>query len=421
MSIDHGMSIDEVEQLAASLREVATRLRTMRQSLQSNVSRAPWSGPTATRFKSEWWPRHRALMDRIRTDLEGFATCASNNAADQRATSESSFAALGTGSAQAVAMESRLLANRHRVEGERERLRTKLSGKQGARLLLDHPGEYESELRRFELYERVLRENRQILFFDPQGDGEIAVAAGDVRTAKHLAVTVPGISNKLDNYWTLLDDADRLRTSSGEDTAVVAWLGYDTPIDAGGAVLQDLNPFDGSNSGIRQITTDAYAKNAAPLLAGFVNQLHGTNPDASISVFGHSYGSVVTSMAAQQGLKADNVVFLGSPGMGGATSVADFKLNQGARVYAAVPRGVEYAGLSVGGDYVDNLASNLRGMHSLGVSPYDPAFGAVRLDIGSSALAFTHDKYYAAGSQSLSQMTAVMLGNGPDAGARGGW
>lgn len=62
-----------------------------------------------------------------------------------------------------------------------------------------------------------------------------------------------------------------------------------------------------------------------------------------ISVFGHSYGSVVTSMAAQQGPKADNVVFLGSPGMGGATSVADFKLNEGAHVYAAVPhRGVDF-------------------------------------------------------------------------------
>lgn len=232
MSIDHGMSIDEVERLAASLRDVATRSTEDDAPVAAvQRDRAP-RGPDRPPHDSSRSGGHATgrcwigFEPTLRASPRAPATTLPTSV--QPANQSSPVSVLAD--TQAVAMESRILANRHRVEGERERLRTKLSGKQGARLLLDHPGEYESELRRFELYERVLRENRQILFFDPQGDGEIAVAAGDVRTAKHLAVTVPGISNKLDNYWTLLDDADRLRTSAGEDTAVVAWLGYDTPI-----------------------------------------------------------------------------------------------------------------------------------------------------------------------------------------------
>jgi pimeloyl-ACP methyl ester carboxylesterase len=62
------------------------------------------------------------------------------------------------------------------------------------------------------------------------------------------------------------------------------------------------------------------AREGAPKLKTFINELragHQTSPETPhISVFGHSYGSTVTGLAALAGMKADDVVFYASPGMG---------------------------------------------------------------------------------------------------------
>jgi len=159
--------------------------------------------------------------------------------------------------------------------------------------------------------------------------------------------------------------------------------------------------------------TDTMARQAAPELRSFVSGLNrGLGDQVNLTVIGHSYGSLVVGLAAQQGMNVDNVVFIGSPGVG-VDSVHDFNLPAGAQVYAAEPgAGASVGGVGVGGDYVSNLSRNLG--HPFKSLPTDPGFGAERIDIGNRAKSWeSHDDYYAKDSKSLSQLSRIVQGNRP--------
>jgi hypothetical protein len=116
-------------------------------------------------------------------------------------------------------------------------------------------------------------------------------------------------------------------------------------------------------------------------------------------------------LAAQQGLKADNVVFIGSPGVG-AHSVSDFNLPDGAHVYAAEPGAAALVGpVGIGGDYVANIGHNV---HPFGGVPTEEGFGSEVFEIGNRGRAWeSHDDYYGDGSQSLGNLASIVSGNGP--------
>lgn len=257
----------------------------------------------------------------------------------------------------------------------------------------------DSERNRMKLYERILRDHLNVLIFDPAGDGRIAVVDGDLVNAKHIAVTVPGISNSMDNYGNLIDEGQRLRGAAGTDTAVVSWLGYDAPVAVG------LNPF----RDVAEIRGTALAQAGATALVPFVHSLRVTNPGADVTVIGHSYGSLVTGLAAKNGLEANNVVFIGSPGVG-AANVSQFHLLPGAKVYAMeVGQGASVGGLGVGGDPVANLGHNT---HPFGAVPTEMSFGAQVIDIGGNVnVSHTHSSYYTAGSRSLTELAKITNGS----------
>lgn len=228
-------------------------------------------------------------------------------------------------------------------------------------------------------YEELLGPGRQILAFDPRGRGQVAEVHGDLASAKHVSVVVPGSDMDLttfdrskDEYGTPTGMARSLHSAAGNDTAVVAWVGYTTPVGLG-----------------PDAATGRLAEAGAPRLARFVQGLTASGTPRP-AVFCHSYGSVVCGLAAPR-MTASDLVVLGSPGMR-ADSVAD--LHTSARVWAAkddsdwigdVPN-VELFGLGHGED------------------PADPGFGARRVP---AERAEGHTGYFAPGTDSLQAFAAI--------------
>ncbi|MEV0317761.1 alpha/beta hydrolase [Streptomyces sp. NPDC050658] len=228
-------------------------------------------------------------------------------------------------------------------------------------------------------YGELLEPGRRILAFDPRGRGQIAEVYGDLASADRVSVIVPGSDIDLntfdrsnDEYGTPAGMARSLHAAADGRTAVVAWVGYTTPVGLG-----------------PDAATGRLAEAGAPRLARFVQGLTASGTPRP-AVFCHSYGSVVCGLAAPE-LPASDLVVLGSPGMR-ADSVAD--LHTTARVWAArddsdwigdVPN-VELFGLGHGAD------------------PAAPDFGARRVP---AERAEGHTGYFKPGTDSLAAFAAI--------------
>ncbi|MFF1778404.1 alpha/beta hydrolase [Streptomyces virginiae] len=245
-------------------------------------------------------------------------------------------------------------------------------------------------------YASLAAPGRQILAFDPRGRGQVVEVFGDLERAEHVSVIVPGSDNDAAGYDTRRKPATgpagmarSLReatgaefgtgsgsgSGSGGSLAVVAWIGYTTPVGVG------LDAADGR-----------LARAGAARLARFTAGLDAVGaPDPVL--FCHSYGSVVCGLAARHTDAADIVAF-GSPGMRADTAAA---LRTGARVWAArgpsdwiadVPN-VEFAGIGHG------------------VDPTSAAFGARRVP---AADVEGHTGYFVPGTQSLAAFATIAKG-----------
>ena len=160
-----------------------------------------------------------------------------------------------------------------------------------------------------------LAAGRQFLAFDPSGDGRAVEVLGDLSSAGHVVVLVPGSDTTLADFDRGLGGVVRRAPSrqarSLRDAilarhpqarvAVVAWLGYDPPEGLGMAAVRQDRAADG-----------------AAALTRFVAAL---NPQATVTVVGHSYGTVVMALAAPTfGPRVTSLVALASPGLGARSS-----------------------------------------------------------------------------------------------------
>ncbi|MGW0855835.1 alpha/beta hydrolase [Streptomyces sp. NPDC002690] len=232
-------------------------------------------------------------------------------------------------------------------------------------------------------YRSLAEPGRRILAFDPRGRGLVAEVFGDLRTARHVGVVVPGsdidagtFDRDSDPYGTPAGMALSLRDATGPDTAVIAWAGYTTPVGVG---------WDAATGELAEVGADRLARFTDGLAADGL---------PTPAVFCHSYGSVVCGLAAHR-LHAADLVVLGSPGMRAGSVGA---LSTTARVWAAkdptdwiddVPN-VEFAGLGHGTD------------------PTDPGFGARRVPARE---AVGHTGYFAPGTDSLRAFAAIVTGD----------
>lgn len=237
-------------------------------------------------------------------------------------------------------------------------------------------------------YASLLSDGRQILAFDPTGAGRAAEVFGDLGTADRVAVVVPGVDTDISTFERTaksyaapvgmaraLYSAERAQDPSAH-TAVIAWANYTTPSGVG---------LDAS--------TGELAENGAVRLNSLVEALPST---ARISLFCHSYGSVLCGVAAPDlpSDKISDITVFGSPGMRVSRAA---QLHTSANVWAArdpsdwigeVPH-LEIAGLGHGAD------------------PVSASFGA-RV-VGTEG-ALGHPGYFAPDTESLANFTDIALG-----------
>jgi len=200
---------------------------------------------------------------------------------------------------------------------------------------------------------------------DPSQKVRAAVAVGNPDTATDISVTAPGLgSSTKDSLPSMVTEASNLRDTAQKQldrlgipgsVVTIAWMGYDSP----------ANPINtGSPRDLWRTIGDDRAQGGAATLAPYLQQLHVNNPNAHLSLFGHSYGSLTASLALQQlnaqGLHPVNdAVFYGSPGLE-LESPSQLGLGNGhAFVMRAPP----------GDDWIPEAAS-LAPLHGWGLDPY---------------------------------------------------
>ncbi|NIL76176.1 alpha/beta hydrolase [Rhodococcus sp. B10] len=162
--------------------------------------------------------------------------------------------------------------------------------------------------------------NRQLLVLDNHSadDTLAAVAVGDVDTATHVAVFVPGMNSdvqsdmiRYDGDMDALEKAVRQQLPSNDTAAVVTWMNYSTPHT--GWSLFDPN---------RSVAGAGAAVAGGARLTTFLDGLDASRrSDPHLSLLGHSYGSLTAAHAVRDASATgvDEFVSVGSPGLGVGT------------------------------------------------------------------------------------------------------
>ncbi|MDG4821154.1 alpha/beta hydrolase [Asanoa sp. WMMD1127] len=138
------------------------------------------------------------------------------------------------------------------------------------------------------------------------GYGRLVLAVGDPDEADNVLTYVPGMTADLTGVRDDLGRVEALAARAAavdptQRTSTVLWLDYDAP------------------SFLDEAMTAGKAREAAPGLHRFAEGLRATHegPPAQHAVLGHSYGSLTVGTTVRtQGLAADDLIFVGSPGVG---------------------------------------------------------------------------------------------------------
>lgn len=83
MSVTHGMDVAEVRRLGAIFQQRSAEIEGMVRAIDRMVASTDWSGPEANRFKSQWWPGHKAHLVKVSQELSGLGQSAIGNAQAQ--------------------------------------------------------------------------------------------------------------------------------------------------------------------------------------------------------------------------------------------------------------------------------------------------------------------------------------------------
>lgn len=208
-------------------------------------------------------------------------------------------------------------------------------------------------------------------------DGKLAVVMGDLDTATYVGTVVPGITNRIDNFQATLDKATNTHNEV-EDSATIAWLGYDTP-EFSDASLTEKSEVGGQ--ALKDFTEGLVRRDGSEL-----------------TIMAHSYGTLVTSQALQLGMTPDRVVLFGSPGLGENINHKDD---------LGLPADVPVYAMRAYGDPVSITAGH-------GTDPVDME-GIIRLDtdwLGGEDVT-GHSAYTAKDTQSLQNIAGVLRGLTP--------
>ncbi|MBK4346133.1 alpha/beta hydrolase [Lacisediminihabitans changchengi] len=244
--------------------------------------------------------------------------------------------------------------------------------------------------------------NRQLMTFDPSGDGRAAVVVGDITKADYVSYLVPGmfftVQGQMYDWTVIAQDLQQQQTSwlkrlattdasyQGKTAATVAWIGYSTP-------------------GVLDITSLTRADAGAGFLGNAVQGVkaarHGAEP--YVTVIGHSYGSTTAMVElAKGGISVNALALIGSPG---------------AAAQSASQLSVANDNVYVGEAELDPIVNTA----FYGSDPGAASFGAHKMDVSGTTDAITHKKlsaavghlgYFDPGSEAMRNLALIGLGKG---------
>lgn len=248
-----------------------------------------------------------------------------------------------------------------------------------------------------------------LYLYDPEafeGQGRVAISIGDPDRAANTVVMVPGTTHSVTSGWLGSTDAANVynETRAADRTkpvAVLAWMGYDAPDSL-------LDP------AVAQVSN---ARAGGALLAADVGALATTSTgDSHVTAVGHSYGSTtVADAAAGYGMRADDIVLIGSPGTDMAGSADDFNLPVGGQVFVGAAATDPVSVL--GGDNNQIHIPGTPVIVGLGADPADDEFGSTRFKAEVAGIGWPwtdHSGYLIPGSESLYSIAAIASGRGEE-------
>ncbi len=256
----------------------------------------------------------------------------------------------------------------------------------------------------------------QLYIYEPyafDGDGRLAIATGNLDTASHVAVTVPGMGSNVQvmSAGRSLNVYDESRWASGDTVAVLDWIGYDTP---SGASLR--------NPDIIGVVNQEMARTGAEQLAADVEGLRAARSDdpAHLTVIGNSYGSTTAGIAAAEfGLDANDLILTGGPGVP-VDDAGDLTTGHDHTWVGSASRDfVTSLGRTGWTDPTGVAADLLPGVELMGNDPAEDDFGANRfqaesLDRDDRWNVADHGRYYDQNTESLYNIAAITTGQYAD-------
>ncbi|MDQ1019761.1 alpha/beta hydrolase [Streptomyces afghaniensis] len=288
---------------------------------------------------------------------------------------------LAVGNMNGAPVELRYRANRVALGQARKVERERMHDSR-----LTPSGKHEAA-RRMHRFDDLMEKGRHILAFDPEGSGRVAEVFGDLREADRVSVVVPGVDTDLltfqrtqRKYAAPVGMAESLyaaeRTASPSTrTAVIAWADYTAP----------------SGLGIDSATA-MRAEEGAVRLNALVRALPGSSP---VSLFCHSYGSVVCGVAARSMPgRVSDIAVAGSPGMRAQKAA---QLHTTAQVWA----------MRDADDWIQDVPYLELGGLGHGADPVSAGFGARVL---SAQGAKGHAGYFEPGTASLMNFAEIGVG-----------
>ncbi|MFH8516506.1 alpha/beta hydrolase [Streptomyces gelaticus] len=262
-----------------------------------------------------------------------------------------------------------------------------------------------------------------LLGMGSEGNGRAIVSFGNPDSSKNVSAYVPGLNTKLsghfassdvDRAWNVAHTANKMYPDT--TTASIVWLGYDAP------------QLDGFKWSATDVMREDDAKAGAPAYDSFLNGIRATHESGSphVTAIGHSYGSLTVGQATQQpgGIPADDVVLVGSPGVG-VDKASDLGVGAG-HVYVGAAENDQVTNLPTSNplEYVAPGSEYGPKKNWFGTDPADNHFGghhfsvAPGRDTGLAGLATgdlpAHSIYFdpIEGGDSLNNIASVVAGHG---------
>ncbi|MDI2031683.1 alpha/beta hydrolase [Saccharopolyspora sp. TS4A08] len=257
-------------------------------------------GPAATRacWDSLSTAQRADLMDRFPQMIgngNGLPTTVRHEAnlallASQRQALESKYRAVQQRIAD-IRPGDGLAAEKERLETQKEQLEESLAGLKQLDTTVHQPGHY-------------------LLGIDATasgGRGQAIIANGNPDTAQNVMTTVPGTYSDLGDVMNYSTDADKVMQRAqalepNQSFASITYAGYESP------------------PSLPDAANGRFAEEGSRGLSEFQEGLrvgHELDQPSNNTVIGHSYGTTEVGYAARDhGIHADNIVFLGSPGVG---------------------------------------------------------------------------------------------------------